>query len=95
MKEPFDKLPPEQQEILKKYGWAAGKKIVQTARRDNKKAYEELKKMGIKRVEVTADNYQKIERAGLRVRKSLVGKLYTQEMLDLVEGYLRECRKKK
>ncbi|GAB4296779.1 MAG: C4-dicarboxylate TRAP transporter substrate-binding protein [Myxococcota bacterium] len=94
-KESFDKLNAEQQEVMKKYGWAAGKKIVQTSRRDNKRAYEELEKMGIKKVDVQKSDYEKIEKAGLRVRKSLVGKLYNQEMLDLVEGYLREYRKGK
>ena len=43
----FRKLPKDLQEILKRTGEEAGKRLIQTARKDNKKSIEILKESGI------------------------------------------------
>ena len=67
-------------------------KLVQINRKDNEESIELMKKNGIKLVNVPEENLKVFYEAGLEARKSLVGKLYSQELLDRVENALQDFR---
>ncbi len=90
----FKKLPPEYQQILRDKGREYMRKLVQLSRQDNAKSIELMKQNGIQVVHVPESNYPEFEAAGKKARQSLVGKLYSQELLDRVENALAEFRQK-
>lgn len=91
-KKKFDKLPPEYQKIILEKGREYMKKLTRLSRQDNDKSIELMKKNGIQLVEIPSQNKPTFFQAGERARRSLVGKLYSQELLDRVENALREFR---
>lgn len=91
-KKMFNKMPPEYQQILVEKGREQMAKLVQISRRDNEESIELMKKNGIKLVEIPEENLKVFYDAGKRARENLVGKLYSQELLDRVENALREFR---
>lgn len=91
----FSKLPDEYQNILKEKGQEYMTKLVQLSREDNEKSIELMKNNGIKIVNVPEKNLPEFFEAGIRARKSLVGKLYSQQLLNKVEIALTEFRKEK
>ncbi|MBN2365173.1 MAG: ABC transporter substrate-binding protein [Calditrichaeota bacterium] len=93
-KKMFDKMPAEYQQILKEKGREYMQKLVELSRRDNRESIELMKKNGIELVEIPAQNLEDFRQAGEQVREKLVGKLYSQELLDNVEQTLAEFRQK-
>ncbi len=93
-KKKFKKIPPEYQKILREKGREYMRKLVQLSREDNAKSIELMKKNSIQVVHVPEENYPQFEAAGKKARESLVGKLYTRELLDKVENALAEFRAK-
>ncbi len=96
-KKSFDRMSPESQQILvrvaKKYHQALAQKI----RDENDRSLTTLKNQGIEMVPVSEDTKQDWETIALGVRKTLVGRLYSQELLDelirLVEEYRSGVKK--
>jgi len=93
-KKMFNKIPPEYQKILKEKGREYLRKLVQLSREDNEQSIELMKKNGIQLVSIPAENLPAFKEAGKKARRSLVGKLYDQALLDKVEKALEEFRKK-
>jgi TRAP-type C4-dicarboxylate transport system substrate-binding protein len=74
---------------------AQSKKLVSTVRRDNQTARKQMIRKGVKVVETPPDMVRDFDDAAKRVWKGLVGKVYSQEELDMVMKYRDEYRAKK
>ena len=92
-KKMFDKIPVEYQTILRDMGREYMKKLVDLSRQDNAESIELMKKNGIKVVEIPEQNLSKFVNAGVNAQQEMVGKLYSQELLDKVKAALAEFRK--
>ena len=94
-KREFAKLPPDLQSLLKTTTEKYSAKLIQAIRQDNAKSINTLKKNGIQIVSVTSNDKAELEKTALEVRPKLVGKLYSQELLNKVQQLLEEYRNKK
>lgn len=93
-KKMFDKMPENYQQILLDKGREYMKKLVQLSRQDNQESIELMVKNGIELVKVPEKNLEAFRKAGAEARQNLVGKLYSQELLNKVEKSLAELRAK-
>jgi len=89
----FAKLPPDLQGTLKTVAQKYSGKLIDAIRADNAKSVATLKSNGIQVVEVSPADRAEIEKVSMEVRPKLVGKLYSQDLLNRVQGYLDEYRK--
>ena len=89
----YDQLPADLQEILLRNGRLYISKLTQLSRQDNKNAVSELKKRGI--TILTANDKDVLEyiQVGNRSRRMLIGKLYSEDLLNRVEKSLVDFRK--
>ncbi len=94
-KKSFAKLSSADQKLLKTKAADFCNKLVSESRKDNEKAYNTLKKNGIKFVDLKKEDITKFDEISKNVWKSLVGKLYDQKTLDLAIKYRDEYRKNK
>ncbi len=90
----FDTLPPDLQQILVKNGQIYLKELTEMSRVENNKAIKTLQSKGIvltspKSKEALARYYK----TGEEARQMLVGKLYSQKLLDEVQSALAQYRK--
>ena len=69
--------------------------LVKLSRKANEESIELMKKNGIQMVKIPPENLKPFLEATERARKKLVGKLYSQELLNRVETALAEFRSKK
>ncbi len=90
----FDRLPPDLQQILLKNGEIYMKKLTEMSRIENVKAIKTLQAKGITLTHPKSKSelayYYK---TGQDARQMLVGKLYSQNLLNEVESALAEYRK--
>jgi TRAP-type C4-dicarboxylate transport system substrate-binding protein len=91
-KKAFDKLPENYQQILREKGKEYMTKLTQLSRQDNEQSIELMKKNGMKIIHVPEANLREFILSGERARRSLVSKLYSQDLLDRVETALQELR---
>ena len=92
-KKMFRKLPENHQITLKKLTRASLAGLTQLSRQQNKDAVETLKKNGIVVIPTpVASILQTYYKLGVSVRRELVGKFYTQDILDRVESALKAFR---
>ncbi|MCK5455133.1 MAG: ABC transporter substrate-binding protein, partial [Calditrichia bacterium] len=91
-KKMFDKIPESYQTILREQGKKHMRRLVELSRQDNEKSIELMKKNGIEIVSIPPENLADFYNAGQQARRNLVGKLYSQELLDRVENLLIEFR---
>jgi TRAP-type C4-dicarboxylate transport system substrate-binding protein len=89
----YDQLPKDLQEILLRNGRLYISKLTQLSRKDNKSAVEELKKHGITILTANDKDVQEYIQVGNRSRRTLIGKLYTEDLLNRVEKTLSDYRK--
>lgn len=94
-KKKFDKLPAEYQQILREKGRFYMKKLVDLSRKDNEESIQLMKNNGIQFVHVPEENLPQFIEAGKKARQQLVGKLYSQELLNKVERALESFRASK
>ncbi len=94
-KKMFDKLTPEHQNILLEKGREHMTRLVELGRKDNQKAIEIMQKNGVEIVEVPQKNLAEFYSAAKAAGQALVGKLYSQELLDRVLTALDNYRKEK
>ena len=94
-KKMFNKIPEPKRQILKTVAKKYMAKLTLLSRKDNEAAKETLKKNGVKILPPpdlkTLESYYQV---GVSARKSLVPKLFSQELLNQVESALAEFRKK-
>lgn len=91
-KKSFDKLPENYQLILREKSKEYMTRLIGLSRQDNEQSIELMKKNGMKIVHVPEANLRDFRSAGEKARRSLVGRLYSQELLDRVENSLKEFR---
>jgi len=92
-KEKFDQLSPEQQKLLRETADKYQDKLIEKIREDNDKALEALQqKAGIKVVEFKADARKTWDAIAVETHNALVGKIYSQTLLDKINALLQENR---
>jgi TRAP-type transport system periplasmic protein len=91
-KKMYDKIQPEYQKILVEKGREHMKRLVQLSRQSNQESIELMKKNGIQVIKVPEENLKGFYDAAQVARKSLVGKLYSAELLSRVETAVQELR---
>jgi TRAP-type C4-dicarboxylate transport system substrate-binding protein len=91
----FDKVSKDDQKALRKVTKAISKKLRKNVRKDNKAAEKEMKRKGVTIVTIDPAMIAEFDTAAEKVWKSLVGKLYSQDELDMVLKYRAEYRAKK
>lgn len=91
-KKMYDKIQPEYQKILVEKGREHMKRLVQLSRQSNQESIELMKKNGIQVVKVPEENLKGFYDAAQVARKSLVGKLYSAELLSRVEAAVQDLR---
>lgn len=92
----FDSLPKDQQDILISSGRKHLSRLTALSRAENLSAIETLKKNGIQITSVKfPEDIQKYREMGRRARRALVGRLYSEDLLNRVEKSLQEFRAKK
>ena len=89
----FNKLPKSQQDVLLSVSRARLKGLNAKIRSENEKALKTLEKQGLK-ITAPASKEQTAfyDRAGKEARESLVGRLYSKEILNKVESALKDFR---
>jgi TRAP-type C4-dicarboxylate transport system substrate-binding protein len=95
-KQKYDELPMDLQEILTRNGKIYMEKLTKLSREDNEKAIVTLKNNGITIIDPPAlSEHESYEEIGKIARQSLVGKLFTQDIVDRIEKTLSDYRKDK
>jgi TRAP-type C4-dicarboxylate transport system substrate-binding protein len=88
----YDQLPKDLQEILLRNGRLYISKLTQASRKENKEAFNELKKRGIAVLTTNEKDLKEYIEVGNRSRRMLIGKLYSEEFLDRVEKAVADYR---
>ncbi len=92
----WKKLTPEQQETLSAVTGRLSRELMKLTRQDNAKAFAAMKKRGIKVTrDPTAKEWEEFEDISRKAREALVGELYSRELLNKVEGLVKEYRAQK
>ncbi|MBI1806622.1 MAG: TRAP transporter substrate-binding protein DctP [Ignavibacteria bacterium] len=92
-KKKFDELPSDLQEILKRNGKKYMHKLTQLSRVDNAKALETLKNNGITIVDPPSHDVLALyDEIGRKARRLLVGKLFSEDLLNRVEQTVSDFR---
>ncbi len=92
----FKKLSPQNQQILKTLGYQYFRQLTEVSRQDNARSLENMQKNGIQMLKLsTPENLKHFEKIGEQARRSLIGKLYSKDLLLQVEKALQEFRTSK
>jgi TRAP-type C4-dicarboxylate transport system substrate-binding protein len=94
-KDAWDKISPGSQKIILDIARKEHENIVQNMRQDNAKSLVLLKKSGVHvvRDEGNSKEYEYVLAAAKKARESLIGKLYSRELLDRMFALLAEYRR--
>lgn len=93
-KRDYDKIPADLQQILLKHGKAFMRKLTEKSRLDNVKSLETLKKNKMTFNKPDAAEVKTYDELGRKARRALVGKLYSEDLLNRVEKALADFRAK-
>ncbi|HQL57919.1 TRAP transporter substrate-binding protein DctP [Myxococcota bacterium] len=92
-KKVWDRMTPEQQQILKSKTEEYTKKLDRATRRLNDKSIKVLEEKGITIVTPDPEQIAAFRQKGKEAANLLVGKLFSKELLTRVQGYLAgECK---
>ena len=91
-KREFDKMPPDLQEILLRNGKQLMRKLTELSRKDNTKSLEVLKKNKVIFTTPDAKEIGRYQEIGINARRLMVGKLYSEDLLDRVEKSVADFR---
>ena len=92
-KKTFDTLSKEQQKVLREASSIFCDELIQISRRVNHEARDALKAEGIIFEKPTAEQRQMFEDRAKKIYNGNVGKLYSQELFDIVASLLETQRK--
>ena len=93
-KKQWDNISPENQIAVKETSKVFFEKAKEVIREKNRKSITLLKKAGIQVVKLDKDEHKKfIEMTATKTSQALVGKMFSQELLDRTLGLLEEYRK--
>ncbi|MGA7159672.1 MAG: TRAP transporter substrate-binding protein DctP [Bacteroidota bacterium] len=93
-KRDFDKMPADLQEILLRNGKQLMRKLTELSRKDNAKSLDVLKKNKIIFTKPDASEISRYEEIGKNARRLMVGKLYSEDLLNRVEKSVADFRAK-
>lgn len=85
-------LPPDQQKILREAAAKYSDILVQRIRNDNKTAVGQIRKAGIQVIDLEPEAQKEIISVSESVYPKLVGKLYSQALLNQVKSLLAQKR---
>lgn len=88
------KISPEDQKTVESISKAASKKLRKVIRKSNEDAKTTMTRKGVTVVQTPAAFVDEFTKNALAVQKELVGKIYSQEELDMVLKYRDEYRAK-
>lgn len=88
----YDQLPKDLQEILLRNGRLYISKLTRASRKENKEAFNELKRRGITILTASEKDLQEYIEVGKRSRRMLIGRLYSEEFLNRVEKTVADYR---
>ncbi|MFH1726293.1 MAG: TRAP transporter substrate-binding protein DctP [Elusimicrobiota bacterium] len=92
----YDRLSEEHQEVLVEVSRRHLRRLSQLTREENRKAMKTLEKEGLKLTRPASEKQAlAYEDAGRKARRLLVGRLYSEELLDRVEKSLESFRRKR
>jgi len=91
----FDKLPPEWQQLLLTESDKFLRELIIRSRKDNRDAYQQLLKEGLKSSPSTAEQRAKMAEVGRGVQVRLAGELYTNELLAKLQDFLTGYRSRR
>jgi TRAP-type C4-dicarboxylate transport system substrate-binding protein len=92
--ESLKKLSPEDQKAIEEIGKSSAKKLRKVIRKANEDAKGTMTRKGITVVPTPATMVDEFTKQSLQVQKDLVGKIYSQEELDMVIKFRDEYRAK-
>ena len=90
----WERISPLHRKKISDLTWEVGKRFTKTARDDNAKAIEILKKNGFQVAEIAPNDLQEFKAAALKTRKVLTGKSLDPEILAEIDRLLAEYRAK-
>ncbi len=90
----FNKIPADLQQILLKHGKTFMRKLTELSRKDNIKSLETLKKNKMNFNKPDQNEVKSYEEIGKKARRALIGKLYSEDLLNRVEKALTDFRGK-
>lgn len=93
-KKMFDQIPPDLQQILLKNGKKYMDKLTNLSRQENKTSIAEIQKRGIVILKADPKDIQTYVEVGRKSRRSLIGKMYTEQFLNSVEKTVDDVREK-
>ncbi len=93
-KRDFDKMPPDLQGILLRNGKLLMRKLTEQSRIDNAKSLDVLKKSKIIFTKPDANEIARYVEIGKNARRLMVGKLYSEDLLNRVEKSVADFRAK-
>ena len=85
-------MPADYQKILLEKGKEHMTRLVKLSRQANQESIELMKQNGIKVIDIPKENMPAFYEAAKEARRSLVGKLYSAELLNRVETALQDLR---
>ncbi|MBU0506022.1 MAG: TRAP transporter substrate-binding protein DctP [bacterium] len=88
-KKAWAKISGGDKAIIKNLIKAEAKKLVQQTRQDNLESKQAVKSAGIQVVTPTPEAVEELRQIGKQVRTTLVGNLYSQQLLDMVLSKLK------
>ena len=81
-KKMMNKLPDDLQAILQEESKKYLRKLVVSSRMDNQESIKILEKAGLKNITITGEGLRELNEVGTKVSRELLGKLYSQEILN-------------
>lgn len=91
-KEAFDKLPEDLKKLLKEKSASYLKKLSTATRQSNDASIKILKEKGIRVVSPNENEISEFRKKGEQAARSLVGKLYSSELLEGVKAKASQCK---
>jgi TRAP-type transport system periplasmic protein len=91
-KDIFNRLSPENQTLLKTTARVWCDRLIEATREDNREAVAVMKESGITFVLPTAAQERLLKQSAEESRRKNIPDLYSQDLLDRVEGLLSTCR---
>lgn len=89
----FDAMPADLQQIVMKNGRMYFRRLTELSRQDNDAAVREFQKRGIKLLDAKEADIKIYQDAGIKARRELAGKMYSEDLLKRIEAALAEFRK--
>lgn len=91
-KKMFDRLKPDNQEVVLESGRKYLKQLVMESRKENAEAFTQILNQGVEKVGSTEIERQKMRQTGLIVHQSVAGDLFPADLLKQIKGELETFR---